>query len=125
MSIAANFQARRGQLQQRLQARATRNIKRLLSVDHACYQDGELPARHKELLGLTASLVLRCDDCIHYHLLNCHAAGWSAAEILEALEVALVVGGSIVIPHARRAVELLDELEAAAGRPPGNDDQRP
>lgn len=111
--LADAFNAERARLQQRLQERAGRNLKRFLSVDHACYQDGALPARQKELLGLTASLVLRCDDCVRFHLLNAHAGGWSAEEIMEAVEVAVVVGGSIVIPHARRAVAQLDELESA------------
>jgi len=110
------FEEQRAAQQERLQARANRNIKRLLSCDHACYQDGALPAREKELLGLTASLALRCDDCIRYHVIRCHDLGYSAEQLMEALEVAMVVGGSITIPHARRAVALLDELEAAAGR---------
>ncbi len=111
MSLRDAFEQERAGLQERLQARSNRNLKRLLSVDHACYQDGALPARQKELLGLTASAVLRCDDCIRYPLIRCHELGYPAAELMEALEVALVVGGSIVIPHARRAVALLDELE--------------
>jgi len=111
--LADAFNAERARLQARLQERAGRNLKRFLSVDHACYQDGALPGRQKELLGLTASLVLRCDDCVRYHLINAFAAGWTGAELLEAIEVAVVVGGSIVIPHARRGLELLEELEAA------------
>ena len=115
-SLRDAFEAERAPLQERLQARANRNVKRLLSCDHACYQEGALPARQKELLGLSASLALRCDDCIRYHVIRCHDLGWSAAELMEAVEVAMVVGGSITIPHARRAVALLDELEAASGR---------
>jgi ribonuclease HI len=124
MSLRDAFEQERAGLQERLQARANRNLKRFLSVDHACYQDGALPARQKELLGLTASAVLRCDDCIRYHLIRCHELGYSAEELMEALEVALVVGGSIVIPHARRAVALLDELEEAGSNKstgPGRD----
>ncbi|MDP2359466.1 MAG: carboxymuconolactone decarboxylase family protein [bacterium] len=116
MSQREAFEADRAALQERLQRRANRNIKRVLSCDHACYQDGALPARQKELLGLGTSLALRCDDCVRFHLIRCHDLGWTAAELMEALEVALVVGGSITIPHLRRAVSLLDELEAAAGR---------
>lgn len=108
------FEEERSRLQERLQARANRNLKRFLSVDHACCREGVLPARQKELLSLTASLVLRCDDCIRFHLIHCHEAGWSDSELMEAVEVAVVVGGSVVIPHARRAVALLDELEADA-----------
>ena len=116
MSLRQAFEEERGPLQARRQERGGRNMKRFLSCDHACYQDGALPAREKELLGLVASAVLRCDDCIRYHLINCHDMGYGANQLMEALEVAMVVGGSIVIPHARRAVALLDELEAAAGR---------
>lgn len=116
MNLRKAFEEERIPLQARLQERGGRNVKRFLSCDHACYQDGALAAREKELLGLTASAVLRCDDCIRYHLINCHDRGYSAEQLMEALEVALVVGGSIVIPHARRAVALLDELEAAVGR---------
>jgi AhpD family alkylhydroperoxidase len=89
--------------------------KRFFSLDHQAYQDGRLPARTKELLGLAASMVLRCDDCIAYHIDQCVKAGVSDEELWEALDVALVVGGSIVIPHLRRAVEFLDEARARTG----------
>lgn len=94
-------------------------IKRFFSLDTAAYRDGALPGRTKELLGLTASMVLRCNDCIDYHVLECVAAGWSDEEIHDAMNVALVVGGSIVIPHLRHAVETLDlaRAEAAAAGP--------
>ena len=88
--------------------------KRFFSLDTQTYQDGALTARTKELLGLTASAVLRCDDCIAYHIDQCVNAGCSDAEIWEALDVALVVGGSIVIPHLRRGVEFLDQARANA-----------
>ena len=88
------------------------NTKRFFNLDHKVYQDGKLPAKTKELLGLASSMVLRCDDCITYHIIEAYQAGWSKEEIYEAMNVALVVGGSIVIPHLRRAAELLEELEA-------------
>jgi AhpD family alkylhydroperoxidase len=87
-------------------------IKRFFNLDTAAYRDGVLDAKTKELLGLTASVVLRCNDCIDYHLLQCIDAGWSDAELYEVLNVALVVGGSIVIPHLRHAVETIDLLRA-------------
>lgn len=90
-------------------------IKRFFALDTAAYRDGALPGRSKELLGLTASMVLRCNDCIDYHLDRCVDAGWRDEEILDALNVALIVGGSIVIPHLRHAVDTLDALRAAAG----------
>jgi len=88
------------------------NTKRFFNLDHKVYQDGKLPAKTKELLGLASSMVLRCDDCITYHIIEAYQAGWTKEEIYEAMNIALIVGGSIVIPHMRRAAELLDELEA-------------
>ena len=85
-------------------------IKRFFNLDEAAYRDGALPARTKELCGLVASLVLRCDDCIDYHLVQCVKAGWSEPEIADALNVGLVVGGSIVIAHVRHAVATLEQL---------------
>ena len=83
-------------------------IKRFFNLDTAAYRDGALDGKTKELLGLVASAVLRCNDCIDYHLEQCARAGWSEAEVEDALNVALVVGGSIVIPHLRHAVETMD-----------------
>lgn len=87
------------------------NTKRFFNLDHKVYQEGELPAKTKELLGLASSMVLRCDDCITYHIIESYQAGWTKAEIYEAMNIALIVGGSIVIPHMRRAAELLEELD--------------
>ncbi len=90
-------------------------IKRFFSLDSACYRDGALSGKTKELLGLVASMVLRCNDCIDYHLEQCVAAGYGRAELDEAIGVALVVGGSIVIPHARHARLTLDQMSAEDG----------
>jgi AhpD family alkylhydroperoxidase len=86
--------------------------KRFFNLDTHAYRDGVLDARTKELLGLVASMVLRCNDCIDYHLMRCVEAGWSEEALDEAMNVALVVGGSIVIPHLRHAVETIDLLRA-------------
>lgn len=86
-------------------------IKRFFNLDTNTYRDGALPANTKELLGLVASAVLRCNDCIDYHLEQCAHSGFSKEEIVDALNVALVVGGSIVIPHLRHAVKTLEILE--------------
>ena len=86
--------------------------KRFFALDTAAYRDGALDGRTKELLGLVASAVLRCNDCIDYHLTQCVEAGYTDAELDDALHVALVVGGSIVIPHLRHAVETVDLLRA-------------
>lgn len=85
-------------------------VKRFYNVDHNTYLEGVLPAKTKELMGLVASACLRCDDCIFYHAIQAYRLGVLQAEQQEALNVALVVGGSIVIPHLRRAYELLEEL---------------
>ena len=87
-------------------------IKRFFNLDSAAYRDGALDGKTKELLGLVASMVLRCNDCIDYHLLQCVEAGWPDEALDEAMNVALVVGGSIVIPHLRHAVDTVDALRA-------------
>ena len=86
-------------------------INRFFNLDGRAYEAGALDVRTKELLGLVASLVLRCDDCVTYHVLRCAEEGLSRDEIVEAMSVGLVVGGSIVIPHLRRAVDRLSEVE--------------
>lgn len=83
-------------------------LKRFFNLDTAAYRDGSLDAKTKELLGLVASTVLRCNDCIDYHILQCAEIGWNDEELYDALNVALVIGGSIVIPHLRHAVETID-----------------
>ena len=83
-------------------------IKRFFNLDTNAYEDGPLSGKTKELLGLVASMVLRCNDCIDYHILQCVKAGWKDEALYDAFNVALVVGGSIVIPHLRHAVETLD-----------------
>ena len=87
-------------------------VNRFFNLDGRAYEAGALDVRTKELLGLVASVVLRCDDCITYHLTRCREEGVSRAEIFETLSVGLIVGGSIVIPHMRRAVARWTELEA-------------
>ncbi|OGD10516.1 MAG: alkylhydroperoxidase [Candidatus Aminicenantes bacterium RBG_13_62_12] len=85
-------------------------IKRFFNLDTAAYRDDSLPGKTKELLGLVASAVLRCNDCIDYHLIQCVDAGYSDGELRDALNVALIVGGSIVIPHLRHAYETIELL---------------
>ena len=87
-------------------------MKRFLNLDGAAYKDGALDTKTKELLGLVAAAVLRCNDCIDYHLIQCIEAGWKDEELYDALNVALIVGGSIFIPHLRHAVETIDTLRA-------------
>jgi AhpD family alkylhydroperoxidase len=94
----------------------TQVTKRFFRLDSQTYEPGALPAKTKELLGLVASAVLRCDDCIAYHVDQCVNVGVTDEELWEALDVALIVGGSIVIPHLRRAIEFLDQARAAAAK---------
>ena len=108
------FAAERARLQALVMEKGTVTTKRFFNLDGAAYRDGALPARTKELLGLAASAVLRCDDCVNYHLMQAKEAGWSAAEVREALDVGLIVGGSIVIPHLRRAYGRIEELYGPA-----------
>ncbi len=107
----AEFQAERLAANERILDGDNRAIKRFFRLDGEAYEDGALPAKTKELLGLVASLVLRCDDCISYHVIQCVKCGVTAAEFEEAFAIALVVGGSIVIPHLRRAYARMDEAQ--------------
>ena len=116
------FTAFRKRMNERILAEPNQVVRRFFALDIQTYQPGALDGKTKELLGLVASLVLRCDDCISYHVAQCREAGASRAELFETFSVGLVVGGSIVIPHLRRAVDFLDQLEQGeAGTPPAHD----
>ena len=105
----------RKRLNERILEHDNQVVRRFFALDTQTYKAGALDVKTKELLGLVASLVLRCDDCISYHIAQCREAGVSRDEFLESFSVGLVVGGSIVIPHLRRAVDFLDELERQDG----------
>jgi AhpD family alkylhydroperoxidase len=90
-----------------------KEFNKFFALDTNAYQEGAISVQNKELMGLVGSMVLRCNDCIFYHLDRCVTEGCSREEILEAMHIALVIGGSIVIPHLRYAFEMLDEIEAA------------
>lgn len=123
MSLS-DFREFRERMNERILRADNLDINRFFALDTRVYGDGALPTATKELMGLVASLVLRCDDCITYHMVRCVEEGLQDAEIVETMAVGLVVGGSIVIPHLRRAVATLDELRAAAAAgsgPPGPD----
>ena len=111
MSLLSEFESYRARMNERILAENHQPINRFYSVDTLTYHDGALDRKTKEMLGLTASMVLRCDDCIKYHVLECHKLGVTVKEFFDIFSVSLVVGGSIVVPHMRRAVEFLDELE--------------
>ena len=104
----------RQRMNERILAEDNQVVRRFFALDTQTYKPGALDVKTKELLGLVASMVLRCDDCISYHVAQCKEAGVNRDEMFEAFSVGLVVGGSIVIPHLRRAVDFLDQLEAPA-----------
>ncbi|MCO6461694.1 MAG: carboxymuconolactone decarboxylase family protein [Saprospiraceae bacterium] len=110
MSSIKEFNDYRSRMNDRIIAQDNKVIKRFWSLDNQTYQAEALDVKTKEMLGLVASMVLRCDDCIKYHLQRCHEEGITTEEIFEVLSVAIIVGGSICIPHTRRAVEFWDEL---------------
>ena len=105
------FQRSRADLNEEILGCGHLGIKRFFALDHQAYEPGPLGTKTKELLGLVASAVLRCDDCITYHLVRGAEEGWTRAEVIDALNVALVVGGSITIPHVRRAFARMREIE--------------
>lgn len=111
MSLVDDFNSYRTRMNDVILSHDNKVIKRFFSLDNQTYEDGALPETTKELLGLVASMVLRCDDCIKYHLGRCHELNFSKEQIYEACSVALIVGGSIFIPHMRRAAEYWEELE--------------
>ena len=112
MTDIESFKKNREVLAALMTEKADMSMKRFLNLDTKVYEDGALPAKQKEMLGLVASLVLRCDDCINYHLVQCHRMGVTEPEIIEIMDVGLIVGGSITIPHIRRAIDSWQQLEA-------------
>jgi len=118
----AEFTEFRQRMNQRVLAEPNQVVRRFFALDTQTYQAGALDVKTKELLGLVASLVLRCDDCISYHVAQCKEAGVIREEFFETFSVGLVVGGSIVIPHLRRAVDFLDQLQNGAVQAPGGHD---
>ncbi len=110
MNRVEEFRQYRERMNARIHEEGTLLTQRFFALDTRCYEDGALDRGTKEMLGLVASLVLRCDDCIQYHLTTAVQAGVRRQELMEVFDVGLVVGGSIVIPHLRRAHEFLDEL---------------
>lgn len=110
MANVKEFNEYRRRMNNRLLESGDVNLKRFMALDASSYRQGALDVKTKELLGLMASMVLRCDDCIRYHLGKCRDEGVKTVEIYELFALANLVGGSIVIPHTRRAAEFWDEL---------------
>lgn len=109
-NIVEDFNAYRSKMNERILSQENLVMKRLYNLDTNTYADGAINSKTKEMLGLVASMVLRCDDCIKYHLEQCKNAGVTTEEVFEIFSVANIVGGTIVIPHTRRAVEFWDAL---------------
>jgi AhpD family alkylhydroperoxidase len=111
MSLVDNFNTYRSRMNDKILNSDSLILKRIFNLDTNAYAEGSLDVKSKELIGLTCSLVLRCDDCVKYHLGKCKEIGLSTAEVNEAMGVATLVGGTIVIPHLRRAFEYWEELQ--------------
>lgn len=111
MNKVEEFNHYRTMMNEKIMEADNKVIKRLFNLDTNAYAEGALETKTKELLGLACSMVLRCDDCVKYHLGKCYTLGFSKEEIYEAFAIANLVGGTIVIPHLRRAVEYWEELE--------------
>ncbi|GGB72257.1 alkyl hydroperoxide reductase AhpD [Flavobacterium suaedae] len=110
------FNDYRQKMNEKLLADNNKVIKRIFNLDTNAYAEGALDVKTKELLGLVASAVLRCDDCVKYHMETCYKQGLSKEQVMEALSIATLVGGTIVIPHLRRAYEFWEALEANAAK---------
>lgn len=113
MSLVQDFNDYRSKMNEKIFAAQNKTLNRFFALDGAAYADGALDKKTKELLGLIASMVLRCDDCIKYHLGTCHELGVTKEEVFEVFAIANLVGGSICIPHTRRAVEYWEALSDA------------
>ena len=111
MNKVDEFNDYRGKMNDKILAANNKVIKRLFNIDTNAYAEGAIDVKTKEMLGLACSMVLRCDDCVKYHIEKCHTAGITEEELYEVFAIANVVGGTIVIPHLRRAVEFWEELQ--------------
>ena len=114
MSIVQEFNDYRSQMNEKILDNNNLVIKRIFNLDTNAFNEGALDIKTKELLGLACSMVLRCDDCVKYHLGKCREVGLTKEQVYEAFAIANLIGGTIVIPHLRRAAEYWDELEAEA-----------
>lgn len=110
MNQVEEFNAYRSKMNEKIMAADNKVLKRIFNLDTNAYAEGTLDVQTKELIGLTCSMVLRCDDCVKYHLGKAKEVGLSDEQIVEAMAIANLVGGTIVIPHLRRAMEYLEEL---------------
>lgn len=112
MSIVEEFNDYRAKMNEKILSEKNTVLKRIFNLDTNAFSPGALDVKTKELVGLSSSMVLRCDDCVRYHLGKCHEIGVSTAEVFEIFSIANLIGGTIVIPHLRRAVEYWEALQA-------------
>jgi AhpD family alkylhydroperoxidase len=110
MGLVEDFNNYRSKMNEKIMASDSLIIKRIFNLDTNAYTEGRLDVKSKELIGLTCSLVLRCDDCVRYHLGKCKEVGLTTDQVQEAIGIATLIGGTIVIPHLRRAFEYWEEL---------------
>lgn len=111
MNLIEEFNAYRGEMNDRILAEDNKVLKRIFNLDTNAFAEGEIDIKTKEMIGLACSMVLRCDDCVKYHIGKCHAAGLTKKEIFEVFSIATLIGGTIVIPHLRKATEYLELLD--------------
>lgn len=111
MNIVEEFNDYRGKMNEKILSDNNKVLKRIFNLDTNAFSEGEIDVKTKELLGLACSMVLRCDDCVKYHLGKCYELGYKKDEVFEVFAIANLIGGTIVIPHLRRAVEYWDALE--------------
>ncbi|MBL3654542.1 carboxymuconolactone decarboxylase family protein [Fulvivirga sediminis] len=111
MNKVEEFNSYRSKMNEKILGADNKVLKRIFNLDTNAYTEGALDVKTKELMGMVASMVLRCDDCIKYHVQKCFELGITKEQIFEAFAIANLVGGTIVIPHLRRAVEFWEELE--------------
>jgi len=109
------FEEFREEMNEKILEKGTLNTKRFFSLDNSVYKEGAIPTKYKELMGLSSSMVLRCEGCISYHINQCIKEGATDEEIFEAFDIALIIGGSIVIPHLREAVKFLEDARKSEG----------
>ena len=112
MGLVEEFNDYRSKMNDKILSGQNKTIKRIFNLDTNTFSDGKVDKKSKEMIGLACSMVLRCDDCVRYHLSVCHQLGMTQDEIEEVFSIATLIGGTIVIPHLRRAYEFWEELEA-------------
>lgn len=111
MNLIEEFNVYRSQMNDKILAEDNKVIKRIFNLDTNAFAEGSIDIKSKEMIGLACSMVLRCDDCVKYHLGKCYEAGLTKEQIFEVFSIATLIGGTIVIPHLRRATEYLETLE--------------